>query len=71
MNLILAYLNKDGVIMIKKNIKLSIVTVSFNAEQTIENTIQSVLNQTYNNIEYIIIDGDSKDKTVDIIKKFY
>lgn len=49
---------------------ISIVTVSFNAVQTIERTILSVINQTYENIEYIIIDGGSTDGTVDVIKKY-
>lgn len=49
---------------------ISIITVSYNAESTIEETILSVLNQTYPNIEYIIIDGGSLDKTVEIIKKY-
>lgn len=53
-----------------ENIQVSIVTVCFNSEKTVERTIKSVLNQTYNNIEYIIIDGKSSDKTIDIIKKY-
>lgn len=53
-----------------KNLKISIITVSYNAVETIEETILSVLNQSYNNIEYIIIDGGSIDGTVDIIKKY-
>lgn len=52
------------------NPKISVVTVCFNAVNNIEDTMLSVLNQTYNNIEYIIIDGESTDGTVNIIKKF-
>ncbi len=50
--------------------KVSIITVTLNAQQTLEACINSVLSQTYSNIEYIIIDGKSKDNTVEIIKKF-
>ena len=49
---------------------VSIITVAFNSEQTIRKTIESVLNQTYPDIEYIIVDGASKDNTVDIIKEY-
>lgn len=49
---------------------VSIVTVSFNCERTIERTIKSVRDQTYKNIEYIIIDGLSTDKTINIIKYY-
>lgn len=49
---------------------VSVITISYNAERTIEDTIKSVLNQSYRNIEYIIIDGGSADKTIDIIKKY-
>ena len=50
--------------------KVSLVTVTFNSDQTLRDTIQSVFNQTYSDIEYIIIDGLSKDNTVDIIRKY-
>lgn len=52
------------------NPKISIITVSFNAVKVIEETIVSVINQTYTNVEYIIIDGGSTDGTVDIIKEY-
>ncbi|MBS1552448.1 MAG: glycosyltransferase [Bacteroidetes bacterium] len=50
--------------------KISIVTVSFNMVDYIEDTILSVISQQYPNLEYIVIDGGSKDGTVDIIKKY-
>ena len=49
---------------------ITIITITYNAELTIENTILSIINQTYSNIEYIIIDGGSTDGTIDIIKKY-
>lgn len=49
---------------------ISIITVVYNGEKHLEETIQSVINQTYENVEYIIIDGGSTDGTLDIIKKY-
>ena len=53
-----------------KESKISIVTVSYNAVDTIEQTILSVIGQEYPNIEYIVIDGGSTDGTVNIIRKY-
>ena len=50
--------------------KISIITVSFNSAKTIRQTIESVLNQDYADLEYIVIDGASKDGTIDILKSF-
>jgi glycosyltransferase involved in cell wall biosynthesis len=49
---------------------ISIVTVTYNAEKYLQQTIESVLGQSYSNIEYILIDGGSKDATIDIIKAY-
>lgn len=49
---------------------ISIITVVYNGEKYLEQTINSVLNQTYKNIEYIIIDGQSTDGTIDIIREY-
>jgi glycosyltransferase len=50
--------------------KISIITATFNSAKTIEDTIKSVLGQTYSDIEYIIIDGGSTDGTMDIVDKY-
>ncbi len=49
---------------------ITVITVVLNGEKTLEETIKSVINQTYPNVEYIIIDGGSTDGTLDIIKKY-
>lgn len=49
---------------------ISIITVVYNSEDLLPATIESVINQTYADIEYIIVDGGSKDGTVDIIEKY-
>lgn len=49
---------------------ISIITVVYNGDNYLEETIQSVVNQTYDNVEYIVIDGGSTDGTIDIIKKY-
>ena len=50
--------------------KISIITVAFNSENTIEDTMRSVLKQTYTQIEYLVIDGASTDGTLDIVKRY-
>ena len=71
------YLNCGGLRTLghfKKNLNdkplISIITTSLNSSKTIEKTILSVLNQTYDNVEFIIIDGNSSDGTINIIKKY-
>ena len=50
--------------------KISIITVCFNSSKTIEKTFQSIKNQSYQNIEYIVVDGGSSDDTLKIIKNY-
>ena len=52
------------------SLKVSIITSVWNNEATIEDAIKSVLSQNYSDIEYIVVDGASKDGTVNIIKKY-
>ena len=56
--------------MVNFSPKISIITVCKDSEKTIEKSIQSVISQDYPNIEYIIIDGKSKDNTLPIIRKY-
>lgn len=50
--------------------KITIITVVFNGAKTIKNTIESVLSQTYKNIEFIVIDGNSSDNTMEILNNY-
>jgi len=54
----------------KLNYKITIITIVYNSAQTLEQCIISVLGQTYQNIEYVVIDGGSTDGSIDIIKKY-
>ncbi len=50
--------------------KLSVITVTFNAEQTLERTLKSVSSQSYPDIEHIIVDGKSSDNTIELVQKY-
>ena len=50
--------------------RFSVITVTYNAEKVLEDTIQSVISQTYHHVEYIIIDGASKDGTMAIVNRY-
>ena len=50
--------------------KFSIITVTYNAEKVLEDTIQSIVTQSYKNVEYIIVDGGSTDGTLSIVNKY-
>lgn len=65
-------LRKRGYFKISRPDKplITIVTIVFNGEKFLEKTIQSVINQTYDNVEYIIIDGGSTDGTLEVIKRY-
>lgn len=64
-------MNKEVDKLISNAPLISVITVVYNSVSTIEETIMSVINQTYSNIEYIVIDGGSTDGTVDIIRKYH
>lgn len=50
--------------------KISIITITYNSGSTLEETIKSIVSQNYSNLEYLIIDGGSTDRTLDIIEKY-
>ena len=50
--------------------KISVITAVYNKQNTIEDAIKSILSQTHEDIEYIVIDGQSTDNTLEIIKKY-
>lgn len=56
--------------MEKEDVLVTIVTPSYNQGQFIEDTIKSVLNQTYKNIQYIVVDGASKDNTMEVVERY-
>jgi len=51
-------------------VKISVITVCYNSESCIENAVKSVMSQTYKDVEYIIIDGKSTDKTLELLSKY-
>lgn len=63
------WLKKRGLILTTNNPRISVVTVCFNAEKCIGKTIDSVVGQTYGNVEYIIVDGNSTDDTLRIVSQ--
>lgn len=52
------------------NIKISVITISYNCADDLERTIKSVVDQDYGNLEYIIVDGGSKDRTASVVKRY-
>lgn len=62
--------SKLGCMMILEKPLVSIITVSLNSEETIRDTLESVLSQTYSNVEYIVVDGLSTDDTINIVESY-
>ena len=53
-----------------EKIKISIITITYNSEKTLRDTLESVRNQHYSNLEYIIVDGESSDSTMDMVNQY-
>jgi len=64
------YVNGKEILRDNNKLLISIITVTFNAEKHLRQTIESVLNQAYPNIEYIVIDGGSTDDTLNIFREY-
>ena len=63
-------LERNSVLSIMFKPKITIITVMFNVEDSVEETILSILNQKYENIEYIVVDGESTDRTMNIVNRY-
>lgn len=50
--------------------KITIITATYNSSVTLRDTMESVLNQTYQDIEYLVVDGASRDNTLDIVREY-
>lgn len=56
--------------MMRMQPKVSIITITYNSEKTLERTIRSIISQDYSQLEYIVVDGGSSDRTIEIIRKY-